>query len=77
MSAQPDDVPVVSVERQANTALSPRIVYEARIEVRGFEEDAAMAAVKLRAFLRRYFKPPGLTIRLTDEQNRPERLRGS
>jgi hypothetical protein len=50
-------------------------MYEARIEIRGFEEDAAMAAVKFRAFLRRFVKPAGLTIRITDERNRPERVR--
>ena len=39
----------------------------------GSEDDARMAAVKFRAFLRRYHKPAGLTIRLADEQQRDER----
>ena len=50
-----------------------RVVYEARVIIAGGEDDARMAAVKFRAFLRRYQKPAGLTIRLADEQQRDER----
>lgn len=50
-----------------------RVTYEARVIITGSEDDARMAAVKFRAFLRRYQKPAGLTIRLADEQQRDER----
>ena|SRR5215469_1600594 len=50
-----------------------RVTYEARVIISGTEDDARMAAVKFRAFLRRYHKPAGLTIRLADEQQRDER----
>ena len=50
-----------------------RVTYEARVIISGSEDDARMAAVKFRAFLRRYQKPAGLTIRLADEQQRDER----
>ncbi len=50
-----------------------RVTYEARVIITGAEDDARMAAVKFRAFLRRYNKPAGLTIRLADEQQRDER----
>jgi hypothetical protein len=52
---------------------SRRVTYEARVIITGTENDAKMAAVKFRAFLRRYQKPAGLTIRLADEQQRDER----
>jgi hypothetical protein len=52
---------------------SRRVTYEARVIISGTENDAKMAAVKFRAFLRRYQKPTGLTIRLADEQQRDER----
>ena len=52
---------------------SRRVIYEARVIIAGGEDDARMAAVKFRAFLRRYQKPAGLTIRLADEQQRDER----
>jgi len=54
-------------------ASSRRVIYEARVVITGSEDDARMAAVKFRAFLRRYQKPAGLTIRLADEQQRDER----
>jgi hypothetical protein len=54
-------------------ASSRRVIYEARVIITGGEDDARMAAVKFRAFLRRYQKPAGLTIRLADEQQRDER----
>lgn len=54
-------------------ASSRRVTYEARVIITGGENDARMAAVKFRAFLRRYQKPSGLTIRLADEQQRDER----
>lgn len=50
-----------------------RVTYEARVIITGSEDDARMAAVKFRAFLRRYQKPAGLTIRLADEQQRDDR----
>jgi len=77
--AQAGDLESRPAERPIATAVdqSPRMVYEARIEIRGHEQDAAMAAVKFRAFLRRYFKPPGLTIRIVDELNHPERRASS
>ena len=53
--------------------VSRRVIYEARVIITGSEADARMAAVKFRAFLRRYQKPAGLTIRLADEQQRDER----
>jgi hypothetical protein len=54
-------------------AAGRRVTYEARVIITGAEDDARMAAVKFRAFLRRYQKPAGLTIRLADEQQRDER----
>jgi hypothetical protein len=54
-------------------AAGRRVTYEARVIITGTEDDARMAAVKFRAFLRRYQKPAGLTIRLADEQQRDER----
>jgi hypothetical protein len=56
-----------------NMEPSRRVTYEARVIITGGEDDARMAAVKFRAFLRRYQKPSGLTIRLADEQQRDER----
>ena len=55
-----------------SVASQPRMIYETRIVISGFEDDTAMAAVKLRAFLRRCPKPPGLSIRLAYEHNRME-----
>jgi hypothetical protein len=68
-----DDLPL-SLAAAANLeASSRRVTYEARVIITGGEDDARMAAVKFRAFLRRYQKPAGLTIRLADEQQRDER----
>lgn len=76
MRAQAGEEQYPPAERVAVAAdLPPRVVYEARIEIRGFPEDAALAAVKFRAFLRRFLKPAGLTIKITDEHNRLERTR--
>jgi hypothetical protein len=59
--------------RDEVAATPRRVIYEARVIITGTEDDARMAAVKFRAFLRRYQKPAGLTIRLADEQQRDER----
>lgn len=50
--------------------------YETRIIISGGEDDTRMAAVKLRAFIRRCHKPRGLRIRLAEEWSRLERSRG-
>jgi hypothetical protein len=76
IGTRPDDLAVGDRERIA-TPSQPRVIYETRIVICGPEEDTAMAAVKLRAFLRRCPKPPGLSIRLADEHNRLESTRGS
>ncbi len=67
-----DDLPL-SLTASNLEASSRRVTYEARVIITGGEDDARMAAVKFRAFLRRYQKPAGLTIRLADEQQRDER----
>jgi hypothetical protein len=59
----------------APIAAPPRVIYETRVVISGPEDDTAMAAVKLRAFVRRCPKPPGVSIRLADEHNRPESSR--
>ena len=62
-----------SLSLVTTTSVDRRVIYEARVVITGSEDDARMAAVKFRAFLRRYQKPAGLTIRLADEQQRDER----
>lgn len=54
-------------------AAEQRVVYSCRVTIAGSEEEARIAAVKVRAFLRRYLKPKGLTIRLSEEYERKER----
>ena len=68
-----DEVPLSLVATSNVDTSSRRVIYEARVIIAGGEDDARMAAVKFRAFLRRYQKPAGLTIRLADEQQRDER----
>jgi len=68
-----EEVPLSLVTTSHVDAASRRVTYEARVIITGSEDDARMAAVKFRAFLRRYQKPSGLTIRLADEQQRDER----
>jgi hypothetical protein len=68
-----DDLPLSLAAATNLEASSRRVTYEARVIITGGEDDARMAAVKFRAFLRRYQKPAGLTIRLADEQQRDER----
>lgn len=68
-----EEVPLSLVTTTNVDTSSRRVIYEARVIITGGEDDARMAAVKFRAFLRRYQKPAGLTIRLADEQQRDER----
>jgi hypothetical protein len=68
-----EEVPLSLVTTSHVDTASRRVTYEARVIITGSEDDARMAAVKFRAFLRRYQKPSGLTIRLADEQQRDER----
>jgi hypothetical protein len=68
-----EEVPLSLVTTTNIDTSSRRVIYEARVVITGGEDDARMAAVKFRAFLRRYQKPAGLTIRLADEQQRDER----
>jgi hypothetical protein len=68
-----EEVPLSLVATNNVDTSHRRVTYEARVIITGGEDDARMAAVKFRAFLRRYQKPAGLTIRLADEQQRDER----
>ena len=68
-----EEMPLSLVTASHVDTASRRVTYEARVIITGSEDDARMAAVKFRAFLRRYQKPAGLTIRLADEQQRDER----
>jgi hypothetical protein len=68
-----EEVPLSIVATGNVDTSNRRVTYEARVIITGAEDDARMAAVKFRAFLRRYQKPTGLTIRLADEQQRDER----
>jgi hypothetical protein len=68
-----EEVPLSLMSTNNLDTSNRRVTYEARVIISGTEDDARMAAVKFRAFLRRYHKPAGLTIRLADEQQRDER----
>ena len=68
-----EEVPLSLMTTNNVDTSNRRVTYEARVIISGSEDDARMAAVKFRAFLRRYHKPAGLTIRLADEQQRDER----
>ncbi|HWZ60416.1 MAG TPA: hypothetical protein VNW46_15660 [Gemmatimonadaceae bacterium] len=43
-----------------------RRTYEARIIISGLDNDAGRAAAGLRAWMRRYHKPSGCTMRVAD-----------
>jgi hypothetical protein len=65
---------VASLLTDDSAAAEPqRVIYSCRVTIAGNEAEARIAAVKVRAFLRRYLKPKGLTIRLSEEYERKER----